>query len=173
MKQGSLPVKRLVTVCVLPLILLFLIPSQARADASVVQDSCITVGIVPPYNVWTYFTVVNFSLPAPVCDIHFIPEPMPVLPRCRLIDLHSPAGWLGQLNASGGADWIATTPADCIPVGSAKGEFAFLLDPDFCCYVVQFTGPAGEILLEQEECFTCQKVPVDESTWGHIKQLYE
>lgn len=164
---------RLLALCVLPLILLFLVPSGTLADASVVQDSCITVGTVPPYNVWTYFTVVNFSLPAPVCDIHFIPEPQPVLPRCRFIDLHTPAGWVGQLNTLGGADWFAGSTATCIPVGGAQGGFAFLLDPDYCCYVVQFTGPAGEILLEQEECFTCQKVPTDESTWGHIKQLYE
>jgi hypothetical protein len=162
--------RKLLVVLSIPLLILGLVPAVSHADASVVQDSCLAVGTQPPYNVWTYFTVVNFSLPAPVCGIHVIPEPLPVLPRCEIIGLDSPAGWTGTLNAFGGADW--TSASNCIATGSAKGEFAFLLDPDFCCYVVQFLGPAGELLLEQEECFTCQKVPVEGDSWGFIKDTY-
>jgi hypothetical protein len=164
--------KRLAVVLSIPLVVLGLVPTLSHADASVVQDSCITVGQGPPWAVWTYFSVVNFSLPAPVCDLHFIPEPQPVLPRCQIVDFRSSAGWTGQLTALGGAYWYAMTPDDCIPAGSAKGGFAFLLDPDYCCYVVQFTGPTGEVLLEQEECFSCQKVPVEGDTWGNIKEMY-
>lgn len=165
--------KKLLTALSIPLLILGLVPAVSHADASVVQDSCIAVpGPQPPYNVWTYFTVINFSLPAAVCGIHVVPEPLPVLPRCEIIDLHSPVGWSGNLNATGGADWVAASPADCIPVAGAKGEFAFLLDPDYCCYVVQFLGPAGELLLEQEECFTCQKVPSQQNTWGQVKEFY-
>jgi len=155
----------------IPFLILGLVPAVSHADASVVQDSCIAVpGPHPPYNVWTYFTVINFSLQAPVCAIHVVPEPQPVLPRCEIIGLQTPAGWTGTLTPSGGADW--TTASDCIAVGGAQGEFAFLLDPDYCCYVVQFIGPAGEILLEQEECFTCQKVPTEQNTWGQVKEFY-
>jgi len=57
--------------------------------------------------------------------------------------------------------------------GLSASSFAFLLDPDFCCYIVQFMDATGAVMLEQEECFTCQKVPVEDSTWGKIKQLFE
>jgi hypothetical protein len=149
------------------------LPAMVCADASVVQDSCIAVGIPPNANVWTYFTVVNFSLPAQVCDLHFLPEPQPPLSGCVMNDVVAPEGWSVFLNPVGGADWFANTPADCIDPGTSKGSFGFLLDPDFCCYIVQFTDPTGAVILEQEGCFTCQKVPVEERTWGHIKQLYE
>ena len=165
--------KRLPAACVVPLILLFLIPSQARADASVVQDSCITVGVVPPYNVWTYLTVVNFSLPEPVCYLGFAPEPQPPALGCEIIGIRSPMGWDGYETPEGGANWFVLSADRCIPPGSAQGGFAFLLDPAYCCYVVKFYNAAGDVLLEQEECFTCQKVPAEENTWGHIKQLYE
>jgi hypothetical protein len=153
-------------------VLLLVLPGNANADVSVVQDSCVAVGIPPNASVWTYFTVVNFSLPEMICDLHFIPEPQPPSPGCEMIDLQSAAGWSGFLSPIGGAEWFANTPADCIVPGSSKGEFAFLLDPDFCCYIVQFTGATGAVIWEQEECFTCQKVPVENRSWGHIKKLY-
>lgn len=154
-------------------IVVLVLPVLAHADASVVQDSCVTVGEGPPWDVWTYFTIVNFSLPSAVCGLTVIPEPQPPEPRCEMIDLKYPVGWTGFLNPLGGADWFALTPLDCIGIESAKGEFAFLLDPDFCCYVVQFIDATGAVMLEQEECFTCQKVPTDDKTWGHIKELYK
>lgn len=165
--------KRLPAALVFPLVLFFLIPSGALADASVVQDSCITVGTAPPYNVWTWLTVVNFSLPEPVCGIRLIPEPQPPEPGCVIIGTQSPAGWSGVANPDGGASWFAVGAGGCIAPGTGKGGFAFYLDPDFCCYVTQFYNAAGALLLEQEECFTCQKVPTEQKNWGHIKQLYE
>lgn len=162
--------KRLLAVLVFPAVLFLLAPSGALADASVVQDSCITVGTAPPYNVWTWFTVVNFSLPEPVCAFSFVSEPSPPEAGCEIIGIQYPAGWGGSFTA-GGASWWTTT--DCIVPGSSQGSFAFYLDPAFCCYVVSFYGAAGNLLLEQEECFTCQKVPTEEKNWGHIKQLYE
>lgn len=161
----------LLLLLLLPL-LLVLAPVTLYADASIVQDSCVVVGEPPLASVWTYFTVVNFSLPASVCDLHFIPEPQPPKAGCVMIGVRSPAGWSAVLNAFSGADWYANTPGDCIEPGKAKGGFAFLLDPDFCCYVVQFTDATGAVILEQEECFTCQKVPVDLQSWGAIKQYY-
>ena len=157
---------------VLPVALLLLLPNLAHADASVVQDSCVIVGTPPNANVWTYMTVVNFSLPAGVCALSFIPEPQPPAPGCEMIGVQHPVGWSVFLNPLGGADWFANTPADCIAVGTAKGGFAFLLDPAFCCYIVQFMDATGAVMLEQEECFTCQKVPIRYKTWGMIKQLY-
>jgi len=145
---------------------------MSHADASVVQDSCGVVGTPPNANLWVYFTAINFSLPAPVCDLHFIPEPQPPHPGCIMLDTRNAAGWSSFLNPLGGADWFANTLGDCIDPGTAKGGFAFFLDPDFCCYIVQFTDPTGAVMLEQEECFTCQKVPVEERSWGSIKQRY-
>ena len=165
--------RQLLLVLTVSFIVVLIVPVLAHADASVVQDSCVIVGDGPPWNVWTYFTIVNFGLPEAVCDLHMLPEPQPPLPGCVMMDLKYPVGWTGFLSPLGGADWFASTIDDCIQPGSSKGSFAFLLDPDFCCYVVQFTGPAGEVLLEQEECFTCQKVPTEENTWGHIKELYK
>ncbi|UCH84289.1 MAG: hypothetical protein JSW50_00960 [Candidatus Latescibacterota bacterium] len=156
------------------LFLFLLAPTISFADASVVQDSCVAViEGPPPWPVWTYFTIVNFSLPAPVCDLHFIPEPQPPDPGCVMIGTINAAGWSSFLNPLDGADFFANTLGDCVPVGGSKGGFAFLLDPDYCCYIVQFTDPTGAVMLEQEECFTCQKVPVETRTWGHIKGLYE
>jgi hypothetical protein len=165
--------RQLLFVLTVSIFIVLLIPNFAHAEASVVQDSCVTVGDGPPWDVWTYFTIVNFSLPSPVCALLVIPEPQPVDPGCEMIDLRQPAGWTGFFNSFGGADWFANTPTDCIPAGTAKGEFAFLLDPDFCCYIVQFLDPTGAVMLEQEECFTCQKVPTEDKTWGHIKELYK
>lgn len=166
-------VKKLVSLLGMAMLLAALVAGVAHADASVVQDSCIAVGTPPLASVWTYFTVVNFSLPAPVCDLHVIPEPQPPSADCEMVDVRAPAGWSVFLNPEGGADWFANTPSDCIDVETSKSVFAFLLDPAFCCYVVQFTDPTGAVLLEQEECFTCQKVPVEQRTWGHIKELYQ
>jgi hypothetical protein len=172
--------KRLLLILFLPFFLVS-IPATIHADVSVVQDSCVTVGTPPFANVWTYFSVVNFSLPVAVCDLHFIPEPQPPDSGCVMLDLVSPgpdpgipgsAGWSGALRPDGGADWWANTPADCILPGTIRRGFAFYLDPAFCCYIVRFTDATGAVIHEQEECFTCQKVPVDERSWGYIKQLY-
>ena len=119
-------------------------------------------------------SVVNFSLPTDVCDLHFIPEPFPALPDCFVQACTPAPGWSCNLDAGGGASWFANSPADCISPGNIKGPFSFVLDPGFCCYVVQFTGQLGEVLLEQEECFTlCGKVKVEDGTWGKIKKFYE
>lgn len=166
--------RQLLPIFLIPLCLLLVVPTVAFADASVVQDSCVVVpGGPPPWPVWTYFTIVNFSLPAPVCDLHFIPEPQPPVPECEIIGTVNAAGWSSFLNPLGGADYFANTPDDCVPILGSKGGFAFLLDPDYCCYVVQFTDPTGAVMLEQEECFTCQKVPVESKTWGSIKDIYQ
>jgi hypothetical protein len=159
----------------LPFTLAFLVflPALAHAEASVVQDSCTAVGVPPNASVWTHMTVVNFSLPDVICGLTFIPEPQPPTAGCVMIDATRPAGWSVFLNPFGGADWFANTLNDCITPGSSKGEFAFLLDPDFCCYIVQFLDPAGAVILEQEECFTCQKLPTEAKTWGKIKALYK
>ena len=165
--------KRLLTVAVVVLLTGFVLPSVALADASVVQDSCQVWTEGNNYFVRIYFTVINFSLPDVLCDLHFTPEPLPVTNDCEILEITSPMGWSGALNPLGGADWWADTPADCITQGTAKSTFSILLDPGFCCYVVDFTGPTGAIMLTQEECFTlCGKVATEESTWGRIKELY-
>ncbi|MFQ5601339.1 MAG: hypothetical protein ACE5G2_12410, partial [Candidatus Krumholzibacteriia bacterium] len=143
-----------------------------RADASVVQDSCVEFSEGGLDFVRVHFSVVNFSLPAAICDLHFTPEPFPAIPGCEILECSHPMGWSCGLEPGGGASWVADTPADCIPPGEIKRGFDLLLDPEFCCYIVQFTGPAGEVLLEQEECFTCVKVGVEGETWGAIKKLY-
>jgi hypothetical protein len=117
--------------------------------------------------------VVNFSLPAPVCDLHFIPEPQPVLPECEMLDATSPPGWSDVLTPLGGAERFAQTPNDCVPTnGGSKSGYTFLLDPGFCCYLVQFTDPTGAVMLEQEECFCQKPVQTLNSTWGNIKAIY-
>ena len=152
-----------------PILFLLLIPVQSYADAAVVQDSCVQVD---QKTLRIYFTVVNFSLPDVLCDLHFIPEPQPPEPGCEWVNVGAPAGWSGVLDPLGGGDFFANTIDDCIPQGDAKGGFWFEVDPAFCCYIVQFTGPAGEVLLEQEECFHCTVVPAEDMTWGTIKSLY-
>jgi hypothetical protein len=162
--------KRLLTVFALAL---FALPITAFADASLRQDGCIPFeeGGIEYVDVW--FTAINFSLPAELCDIHLIPEPQPPDPACIIIQCSAPPGWSCFLRADGGADWFANTPADCISPGSALSGFHFVLDPGYCCYIVQFTGPAGDVLLEQEECFCDKTVGTEESTWGQIKSRYE
>ncbi len=120
----------------------------------------------------TYFSVVNLNSPVPVCDLHFQPE-NPV-PGCIMIACEAPAGWgCSFIPITGGVSWEALFPGpDCIVAGSRKGGFSFTLDPDFCCYVVSFTGPQHEILGEQEECFTCVHVGVQNKTWSDVKKLY-
>jgi hypothetical protein len=149
------------------------LPSLSFADASVVQDSCFAFENGGKIYHRIYFTVVNFSLPTNVCDLHFIPEPLPVPPECELVGSGQPLGWSSFLSPLGGADWFANTPGDCIAPGTAKGGFWFVLDPGFCCYVVQFTDPTGAVVLEQEECFTlCEPVGAEAKTWGQVKARY-
>ena len=71
-----------------------------------------------------------------------------------------------------GVDYQALTPDDCIRAGQIKRGFSFVLDPEYCCYIVQFTGPDHEILAEQEECFNCVHVGVQDETWGNMKKHY-
>jgi len=148
---------------------LAVLPTSAFATFSVIQDSCRTD--VANNTETTYFSVVNFNSPVPVCDLHFIPE-NPV-PGCTMIGCATPAGWSCALNAATlGVDYQALTPDDCIRAGQIKRGFSFVLDPEYCCYIVQFTGPDHEILAEQEECFNCVHVGVQDETWGNMKKHY-
>jgi hypothetical protein len=146
---------------------LVVVPTSAFATFSVIQDSCRTVG----NTVTTHFSVVNFNSPVPVCDLHFVPE-NPV-PGCMIIGCGAPAGWSCALTAGGGVDWQALSPADCITAGTIKRGFSFTLDPDFCCYLVTFTGPQHEELATQEECFTCVHVGTEAKPWSELKRLYQ
>lgn len=146
---------------------LVLAPAAAFATFSVIQDSCRVSG----NEVTTHFSVVNFNSQVPVCDLHFIPE-NPV-PGCVIIGCGAPAGWACALNpATRGVDWQALTAVDCILAGQIKRGFSFTLDPDFCCYIVQFTGPNHEVLAEQEECFNCVHIATEQQTWGKVKRLF-
>jgi hypothetical protein len=152
---------------------ILLIPTFALADAAVVQDSCVYFQENGQDFVRIHFTIVNFSLPTDVCDLHLIPEPQPPDPGCVMLSVGAPAGWSAFLDPLGGADWYANTPGDCIDPGTAKGNFWFVLDPSFCCYIAQFTGPTGAVILEQEECFTnCKPVDAEAHSWGEIKNKY-
>jgi hypothetical protein len=154
---------------ILATVALVVLPTAASATFSVIQDSC--RADAANNTVTTYFSVVNFNSPVPVCDLHFIPE-NPV-PGCTMIGCSSPAGWACALNPGTlGVDYQALNPADCIDAGEIARGFAFVLDPDFCCYIVQFTGPAHEVVAEQEECFSCIHVGVETETWGNLKQRY-
>ena len=166
--------KRFLLLLAVPLLLGSLGTTVAHADASIVQDSCIVVSENPKI-IRIYFTAVNFSLPDVLCDIHFIPEPQPVLPECEMLACGPVPGWTCSLNPFGGADYFANALGDCIPQLTAKGGFYFEIDPGFCCYVVQFTGPDGSVLLEQEECFTIcpTPVPTRDKTWGGVKGKYK
>ena len=79
---------------------------------------------------------------------------------------------IDRVRLPGGADWQADTDADYIPAGHIKHGFDFLLDPAFCCYLVDFTGPNGQVLCQQEECFSCVTVGVHPDTWGNVKKLF-
>jgi hypothetical protein len=166
--------KRLLLFLVLPLIVIVVAPTLSWADASVVQDSCVTFVQGGKQIVRIYFTLVNFSLPEELCAVSFLPEPLPVLIECEMINCGMPAGWTCFLTPFGGSDYFANTLGDCVAIGTAKGGFFFDLDPGFCCYVVQFLAPDGAVMLEQEECFTlCGIVGTEEKTWGDIKEDYK
>jgi hypothetical protein len=151
---------------------LLILPSVAMADASIRQDACETWVENGTTFARIHFTAINFSLPGPLCDLHFIPEPQPVRPECEMIEAVPAEGWSAFLNPFGGADWFANTPDDCIAPGTAKDGFSFLLDPGFCCYVVQFTDATGAVVLEQEECFCEKPVQTKNATWGQVKSIY-
>jgi len=159
----------------LPLILALIVPASVFAEAAIIQEAC---EIVPGYGgVLLHFSVVNFSLPSPVCCLVFTPEPQPVSPQCEVVDIAHPGGWSGFLNPFGGADFFANTPADCVATNDILSGFTLYLDLEpnslnFCCYIVQFCDPAGAVMLEQEECFSCTIVPNEAVTWGTIKALY-
>lgn len=153
-------------------IALVAMPGLASADVSARQDSCVTFQEDGVSYARIYFSVINFSLPAAVCDMHFIPEPQPPLAQCTMIASGQEPGWSSFLNPFGGADWFANSPADCIPTGGIRSGFNFLLDPGFCCYVVQFTDATGAVLAEVEECFCEKPVQVENQTWGGIKGIY-
>jgi len=166
--------KRLLVVVVIAMMAAFVLPNLAHADASIVQDSCQVWDENGNTYVRIWFSVVNFSLPTSVCDLHFTPEPLPAPPECQMLNFTAPPGWSGFLSPLGGADFFANTPADCIAAGTIKGGFSIVLDPGFCCYVVDFTDATGAVIVSQEECFTlCGKVANELRTWGKIKDIYK
>jgi len=154
------------------LLALLMAPALAFADADVRQDSCVAYQENGIDYVRVHFSIINFSLPTAVCDLHLIPEPQPVLPQCLMLQCAAPMGWNCFLNPLGGADWFANTPADCIPAGNIKSGYSFVLDPGFCCYITQYTDATGAVILEQEPCFCDKTVGVEGSTWGDLKQHY-
>ena len=164
------------TLTVLIVVALILLPSHVLADASLVQEGC---QLIPGTNqVEVTFSLVNFSLPVPVCDLTLIAEPLPPSPSCAPQQLSSPAGWTGFLNPFFGGDWFALTAADCVdPGGNFEPGFDFKLVIDTsnpyiaCCFVVQFSDPTGAIVLEQEECF-CAPVPNEKTTWSTLKSMF-
>lgn len=160
---------------------LLMVPALAFADADVRQDSCIAFEDAGKSFVRVHFSVINFSLPTAICDLHLTPEPLPVLPECEMLACGAPAadpavvgsaGWSCALKADGGADWFANAPADCIAPGTLKGGFDFLLDPGFCCYLAEYTDATGAVILEEEVCFCDGTVGVEKDTWGGIKIHY-
>ena len=156
----------------IPVLALLLIPSLAFADADVRQDSCVAYTEQGVDYVRVWFSVINFSLPTAVRDLHLTPQPPPVLPECLMLDCTHPAGWSCNLNPLGGAEWFANTPNDCIAPGTIKSGFSFLLDPGFCCYVAQYTDATGAVILEEEVCFCDKTVGVEQGIWGNVKKLY-
>ncbi len=149
-------------------------PVAALADASIVQLWCHAPDETPNI-VEVHFSVINFSLPEAVCGFSLRSEPFPPFAGCVPLWLQETAGWNGTLNAQGGADWNVAADGACIGQQEMAGEFVIALpDPDdsFCCYVVQYLGAAGQVLLEQEECFYCAVVPTETVNWGTLKSLY-
>lgn len=81
-------------------------------------------------------------------------------------------GGSSLLDGFGGADWFADTAADGTAPGTIKEGFSFLLDPAFCCYVVQHTDPTGAVVPEVEGCLCQKPVQVLPRTWGGLKGMY-
>jgi hypothetical protein len=143
------------------------LPTMAMASLDLIQEGCQVEG----NTVTTTFAVANYNSPVPVADVHLIPE-NPV-PGCTIIGCGVPAGWLCTLNpATLGVDYQVLDPASAVFAGQIEHGFTFVLDPDFCCYIVQFTGPNHEVLLEVEKCFSCVHVGAAPETWGNVKQLF-
>jgi hypothetical protein len=152
---------------------LAVLPSLAQAEVSVVQDSCIRFEDAGKQYLRVHFSVVNFNAPFDICDLHFIPEGDPVDPGCVMVGCSAPDGWTcGLRNLDGGADYEADTPGDCIAAGNILRGFTFVLDPEFCCYIVQFTDANGGVFAQQEECFSCVHVGTEDRTWGNVKRLF-
>ena len=155
------------------LVCLLIMPAVVKAEGSIVQEYCEQVTEGSYEFIRIVFSIVNFNLPEPVCDLHFTPEPYPAIPGCEILECYAPAGWSCALAPGGGADYWADTPNDCIPPGTYLNGFELILQtPDWCCYVTEFTGPAGEVMLQQEECFLCTVIDTDKTTWGSIKSMY-
>ena len=167
--------KRLLQTAAVVTLLISFIPAQVLADAAVVQDSCYPYFEGGKAHCTIYFTVVNASLDVPICDLHFIPEIVTPGDECKFVGCGAAEGWWCELTGTTDhtAHWYAYTPDDCIAPGTMKSGFSFDLDPTFCCYWVQFTGPDGGIIEEQEECFIpCYPSSADGGTWGILKALY-
>lgn len=148
---------------------LVLLTSPALADVAIVQDSCRAQGV----ELTIYFSIVNFNTPTNVCGLHLIPRNPPPLPGCIIIDGEGPPGWFCSPRGDGGADWGAQAPSGCFGPGQVRRGYNFVLDPKFCCYDAQFTGPAGTVIFQQEACFTCgQPVGVEPAPWGRVKRIY-
>lgn len=143
------------------------LPSASFATFDLIQEDCILQG----NTVTTVFAAVNFNSPVPIADIHLIPE-NPV-PGCTVIGCGAPAGWSCSLNATNlGVDYLALDPSAYIQAGQIVHGFNYVLDPDFCCYIVRFTGPSHEVLLEVEKCFSCVHVGTEPGTWGNVKRMF-
>jgi hypothetical protein len=146
------------------------LPSQVQADAAVVQDSCVVVG---PDQVRIYFSVINLNLPRSICSFEVITNSDPQPSECVPVGCGAAPDWQCALNTSGGADFGSTAAPGCIAPGTALGGFYVTIDPGFCCYRVRFADESGVVFVQDYVCFTlCDGLPVEESTWGSVKQMY-
>lgn len=148
-------------------------PAVVLADASIVQLWCHAPD-ANPNIIEVHFSVINFSLEPGICGLSLRSEPFPPEAHCMPLGVQPTAGWTGSLNNQGGFDWTADA-GHCIAPRQMDGEFVVAMpnpDEGFCCYIAQFLDSAGNVLLEQEECFFCAVVPTQTTDWGSFKSLY-
>jgi hypothetical protein len=150
--------------------------AQAGRPVHIVQTDCDTLSLDPPL-VRVEFGVINLGT-IPVCSIHLIPIQSGPTPAdsCRILECSNAPGWHCALDpANGGATWFAdpVVPPGCIGPGEKHEPFDIVLDPLYCCYIVQYDDGAGTVFFTDEVCFECQKpVPTRNTTWGSVKAQY-
>jgi hypothetical protein len=149
--------------------------AQAGRPVHIVQTDCDTLSLDPPL-VRVTFGVINLG-PVPVCSIHLIPIQSGPTPSdsCRILACSNAPGWQCGVADDGSAIWRIdpASPPGCILQGQKHEPFDIELDPLYCCYIVQYDDPNGQIFFTDEVCFECQKpVPTRNTTWGSVKSLY-
>jgi hypothetical protein len=164
------------SVLVLALTLGFSTVAHAQVQVVIEEDSCVTIDAT---HERVYFTLTNNSADyESLCSFMFTPIPSPASTECTVTDFGGEDLWVGSSNLDGGV-WFGVPPTEysyaCVGHLVSQSGFYITIDTSGdCCYTAAFTNHMYQTWWTTTWCVpSCDAIPVKQTSWGAIKELYE